>query len=343
VTGRFVALLVAALLLVGCGGQAPSRPPAPAPAASGSPRAETGCRGVSYDEVRGQRPAYGARRLREYPALPLACRAFWLPHTAHWFTPQAIALDGDTAWVSGYRWNRDVADRPCRLLRVDLRTGRVLVDQARLIGSVGDSAPTFCRHGGGLARDAHGLWVAERERLWLVDPARVGVDPGRAVLRMWRIHAPQSGSTVEVHDGRLALGGFRRRSPARVGWFDLRALLRPGVTDIVGRARAASEVAPASSDRITGFVQGMTWRDGLVLTASHRGCGQVVLPGGRRIGVMPGIEDLEFTDRNRVWVVSESAARVYQDRHGPVVPMLSEYDAAKVLALRQGGRCGPPG
>ena len=133
----------------------------------------------------------------------------WLPHTSRWFVPQALVLDGDTAWVSGYRWNRDVADRPCRLLRVQLATGKVLLDETPLVGTAGDSKPTFCRHGGGLVKDRHGLWIAELERLWLVDPARVGT--GRSpVLRMWRVHRPVHGSTAVLRGDRIGLGHFSR-------------------------------------------------------------------------------------------------------------------------------------
>lgn len=335
IRGRLVTLLLAVVLLGGCGGQAPGSPEDEASVRG----TRSGCSGLSYDDVRGPRPGYGRHELRDYPARRAGCRAFWLPHSAQWFTPQALALDGGTAWVSGYRWDRDVANRPCRLMRIDLRTGRVLVDQARLVGSAGDSLPTFCRHGGGLALDRHGLWVAERERLWLVDPVEVGVHPDRAVLRMWRVHAPPEGSTVEVHEGRLALGAFARRPTASLSWFGIRDLMRPGVTDLVGRSSNPAEIAPESSGRITGFAQGITWRNGLVLTASHSGCGQVVLPNGLRVAMMPGIEDIAFGGGGRVWAVSESTSRAYQDDAGTVVPMLSEHDASEVLALPGDGRC----
>ena len=88
--------------------------------------------------------------------------------------PQGLALDGRTAWVSGYRWRKAYGDRPCRLLRVDLRTGKLLASTGQLTGSVGERRSTFCRHGGALSLDRHGLWLAEADRLWLVDPDRVG-------------------------------------------------------------------------------------------------------------------------------------------------------------------------
>ena len=112
------------------------------------------CDGLSFRDVLGRPPAYGARELRRFPARQYACRAMWLPHLQQWFVPQSLALDGATAWVSGYTWHRDVADRACRLLRVRLATGTVLADQGRLVGAPGDrkrrsagTAEGWCRTG----------------------------------------------------------------------------------------------------------------------------------------------------------------------------------------------------
>lgn len=339
-------LLAASLALGGCAGHSPhqsatpgtTRPPTSAPTSAGTSRGP--CHGISYRDVGGPRPSYGARTLRAYPARRYTCRAFWLPHTTARFTPQSLALGrhGRTAWVAGYKWMPDVADRPCRLLRIDLRTGKVLADQGRVVGAPGDRAPTFCRHGGGLSLDRHGLWIAEKERLWLLDPAKIGKSGENPVLRVWGIRPTVYGSTMVIHHGSIGLGHFRGQSDSGISWFPLEEVLAPGVTDLVSRATGPGQLFRSSADRIPGYVQGMTWRSGLLVTRSHPGCGQLVLPDGRRIGVLPGIEDVQFIG-NLVWMVSESSSIVYQRSHGPMVPMLSEYDAGKVLALQGSGRC----
>ena len=226
----------------------------------------------------GRPPAYGARELRRFPARQHACRAMWLPHLEQWFVPQSLALDGDTAWVSGYTWHRDVADRACRLLRVRLATGTVLADQGRLVGAPGDRKPTFCRHGGGLVQDGHGLWIAEKERLWLVDPARVGTRR-QAVLRVWGIRKPIFGSTAVLRGDRIGLVHFRRTPRSRITWFRIEDLLAPGVLDLEGVRRDPTQVAPVETARVPGSAQGLAYRpghDGLLVSAYRRGCGVII-------------------------------------------------------------------
>jgi hypothetical protein len=345
---RLVALLLAvALVASGCG-DAPKRPSSratasPTPSPGSTVPASTGkrCDGVGFRDVRGRAPSYGARELRRFPARRYACHAMWLPHLEQWFVPQSLALDGDTAWVSGYTWHRHVADRACRLVRVRLATGKVLADQGRLVGAPGDRKPTFCRHGGGLVQDGHGLWIAEKERLWLVDPAKVGTRQ-QSVLRVWGIRKPIYGSTAVLRGDRIGLAHFRRAPRVRITWFRIDDLLAPGVLDLEGVRTDPSQVAPVETGKVAGSVQGMTYRpghDGLLISAYRRGCGVIVTDDGSAIDVMPGIEDFEFTRDNRLWVVSESSSRVYQRKVGPLTPMLTEYDARQVMALPKGDRC----
>jgi hypothetical protein len=338
-----VALLVAATLaLTACGSSAPARDKGALDGTQVPARhVDRHCDGVGYPDVLGRAPSYGAKELRRYPARNIACRAMWLPHLGGGFVPQALALDGNTAWVSGYTWHDDVADRACRLIHVRLRTGEVLADQSRLVGAPAGRRPTFCRHGGGLALNARGLWIAEKERLWLVDPARVGT--GRpAVLRVWSIRAPVFGSTTVIRHRRLGLAFFRRRHDSGIKWFRIHDLMADGVLDLVGTATAAGELAPVARGRVPGYIQGMTFRPGhrgLMVAAYRHGCGVIILADGTTIGVMPGIEDFQFTGHNRMWAVSESSAKVYQSADGPLVPVLTEFDARKLLALPKGDRC----
>ncbi len=312
--------------------------PGPAtPSADVAPvSSRTSCHGISYAQVLGHRPGYGRHYLRPYAARRYTCRAYWLPSVDAQFVPQALALDGSTAWVSGYRQVPKVGNRACRLVQISLRTGRVLHNKARITGRVGRSPLTFCRHGGGLARSGHELWLAERDRLWLIDTRN------RHTLRVWRIHRPVYGSSVVLHQGRVGLMQFRKGGrQGRLHWFSRSALMRRGVVDIVGQHPNGHSVAPTGARRVPPYAQGGGWWSGhgLIRTRSWRGCGQMVLPGGRTVGVMQGIEDAQMAPHGRVWVVSEASARPYQHKGRGMVPMLSEYSAPRVFGMRKYGYC----
>ena len=226
------------------------------------------------------------------------CEGLWLATADRWFVPQGLALDGNTAWVSGYRYRKAYGDRPCRLLHVDLRTGKVLAATDRLTGSVGDRKATFCRHGGALTLDRHGLWLAEADRLWLVDPARVG-RPDQ-VRRVWRTVRPVRGSAL-LDGSRTELGlvsfSDRRSGVTRV--FSYRDLLAPGVSTLVpGRSSGPGSVGPTRTSSAIRRVQGVTRGPGGVWStvvgvdlrcARHAGRPTArVRAGSRRPAVRPG-------------------------------------------------------
>jgi hypothetical protein len=301
------------------------------PAAPSSP-AGTACQ-VQFDDVRGPVPSYARPPLARFAADDAMCRGLWLATADRWFVPQGLALDGDTAWVSGYRYRKAYGDRPCRLLRVDLRTGEVLAATDRLTGSVGDRKATFCRHGGAITLDRHGLWLAEADRLWLVDPARVG-RPDQ-VRRVWRTVRPVRGSAL-LGGSRIELGlvsfSDRRSGVTRV--FSYHDLLAPGVTTLVaGRSSGPGSVGPTRTSSAIRRVQGVTRGPGGVWsTSSVSTCGLLVTPGGRRVAFAPGAEDLQFDRAGDLWVVLESGARNYQADGRPLVPMLARFDVDALLA-----------
>ena len=115
------------------------------------------------------------------------------------------------AYVGGYRWAPTYGPRPCQIAVVDLRSGRVRTFVERFEAPVYGPDPTYCRHGGGLERTREGLWVAETERLWLLDPARLG--KGDPVLRVWRLDKAVKGSTLAIARGRMVFGGYRSDAP----------------------------------------------------------------------------------------------------------------------------------
>ena len=319
---RLLLVLVTLLCVTACTHSPPSRP-------SGAPYRS--CPRVHFDDVRGPVPSYAGPPLASYDADVALCRGLWLPFADRWFVPQGLALDGRTAWVSGYRWRAALGDRPCRLVRVDLRTGRLLATSDRLVGAVGERRSTFCRHGGALVRDRHGLWLAEADRLWLVDPRRVG--HGDAVLRVWRTERPVRGSALLGGRSTLSLVSFADRREGRSRVFTLRDLLAPGVTTLVpGRPASAREVGPVRTIRAIRRVQGVTrGPGGAWATSSVSTCGMLVTPSGRRVAFAPGAEDLELDGRGGLWAVLESGARNYQRDGRPLVPMLARFDVRTLL------------
>lgn len=263
------------------------------PRADQGPAGRPGCRGVSADEVRGPRIRYAGGPLADVPGGRAMCAAYWLPGANRRFVPQGLALDGDTAWVSGYHFSAEDGARRCVLTRVSLRTGRRISGVTPIEGAVGARDPKACRHGGGLALTREGLWVSETMRLWL----NASGDPGD------------------------------------LAWFDVRDLLAPGVLDLTGGDPGPGQVAPVRrSPGVTWMQGGTVGEDGLYLTRSSTYCGQLLLPGGRRVAVAPGTEDIEFDDRGDLWALSEAGAKSFQLRGGrPLVPMLARYDAGPLL------------
>ena len=303
------------------------------------------CAGVRLDDVGGPRPSYAGSRLTGFPNDDAVCRALWLPTAGRWFVPQGLALDGDTAWVSGYRWHRGFGERACRLLHVSLRTGRLLDSTDRVEARVYGPRTTFCRHGGALSLVRHGLWIVESNRLWLVDPARVG--RADQVRRVWRLEAPLRGSVL-VDGSRtvLGVGTWREAGPGKMRWFRYRDVLADGVASLVaggdpGPDQAGTVRTSSTVRRVQGTTRarGPGVRPGVWSTSSTSSCGMLVTPGGRRLAFVPGAEEVAFDGRGGVWVVSESGARNYQRDGRPLVPMLSRLDVRQLVG-GQPATCG---
>ena len=325
------ALTLAALALTACT-SGDARPPGGDPGALG-PEGRRGCRGVSAADVRGPRIDYAHGPLADVPGSRAMCAAYWLPGADRRLVPQGLALDGDTAWVSGYHFSPEAGARRCVLTRVSLRTGRRLAGLTPIEGAVGHRDPKACRHGGGLALTREGLWVAETMRLWLLDPDAIGTgrDP---VKRVWGIVEPLRGSIMVDSGGRLGLGRFDASgTPQDIAWFDVPDLLAPGVLDLTGDTAGPGQVGPVRRDPGRTWMQGGTvGPDGLYVVRSSTHCGQLLLPGGRRVAVAPGTEDIQLDGRGDLWALSEAGAKTFQLRGGrPLVPMLARYDARALM------------
>ncbi len=281
--------------------------------------------------MRGPRPGYGPRRLGPFTGERAVCAAYWLPALDQRFVPQALAVDGGTVWVGGYRWSRQHGVRLCAIVRLDRTTGRPLATEWLVTGAVGGRDPRLCRHGGGLALTDEGLWLVETRRLWLLDPDLVGTGTN-PVRRGWLLQEPLRGSVLVEGDGELGLGAFSRTRRTAVHWFRTADLLASGALDLAVTARTPVHVAAARRTSAPSWLQGGdVGRGGTWLTRSTTRCGVIVAPGGRRVAAPAGIEDLELVGRD-LWAVSESGAKPYQQRGGrPLVPMVLRLDADAVL------------
>lgn len=279
---------------------------------------DAGCGPVAYDDIGGKPPSYvdgPVDRFRNDHAL---CAGRWLPRTGTRFVPQGLVVRGRTAWVSGYDHGK-VGHKYCRVLRIDLDTGERLDGRARVGGRIGHRDPVGCRHGGGLSRDEHGLWLTEKRRLWLLDPETL------ATKRAWAIVLPVWGSTI-LHDarGRLGLVGWDPDRRATLDWFDPDDLLAPGVVEVRRRAAVGRRPVPPSA-------QGAFWGDPgggkarVWFVRSTTRCGELA-SGRRRVGFIPGAEGVALRG-GRLWVLSESTAAPYWRKGGrPVVPQLGRFD-----------------
>jgi hypothetical protein len=294
------------------------------------------CHGVGYDEVRGTAPEAGAAELVDYPAASAVCAAYWLPQVDDLFVPQALEVGDEVAYVGGYRWAPTFGPRPCQIAVVDLRSGRVRAFVEKFEAPVYGPDPTYCRHGGGMERTREGLWVAESERLWLLDPARLGKrDP---VLRVWRLARGVKGSTLAIARGRMVFGGYRSGGPGRLTEFRVGDVLADGVDDLVVRDAGPTDATPVRRGAGRARLQGLTFGPGgLWSSSSSTRCGELEGPDAT-VPFVPGAEDVELLGRD-VWTVSESGARPYLDPDERTVPMLLRLDRRAVLAGSSTARC----
>lgn len=290
------------------------------------PADSAACGTVTFDEVRGRPPAYLEGPLNGFPSDAAVCAGWWLPRTGLRFVPQGVVVRGGangTAWISGYDHARRILETYCRVVRVDLPSGRLLTDRREIRGAVGDRPVEDCRHGGGLTVDRHGLWLTQRTHLWLLDPDTL------EVRRAWALGFPVRGSYGTHHGGLIGIGDFDPGAAVTMYWFDPDDLMADGVLDITPALAVRTERAPAQAQGIfrgrLGHGPVRTW-----FVRSTTRCG--VLDGGRghRLGFVPGAEGAMLRGHT-LWVVSESTAAPYFTQGGrPTVPQLVAYDVRRL-------------
>lgn len=302
------------------------------------------CHGLTHDSVRGTHPTYTRKRLAAYPNSTLVCHGIWMPNPRRFFVPQGLAITGDSAWVSGFRYRQGYGERPCQLVRVDLRTGRRLQYHGAIYGRVGRRPTTYCRHGGGIMQRGPWLWIVEKSKLWLVDPT-ARADVLRA-QRVWRIHAPVRGSAIVATATRIGLVPYQTSGTPRIYWFSIASLIRPGVLDLAVRPHGRTQLGAVGSTRVPRLVQGATLdaRGRLYLSRSNLSCAELVTPYGRRMALVPGAEGLQFAAQGRrLWAVSESGSWPYSAlTRKPLTPVVSSFEFPRLLSGRRATCHFPP-
>jgi hypothetical protein len=293
------------------------------------------CHGLKHRQVRGQRPDYTRTKLAEFRNHKRVCRAAWLPEPRNRMVPQGLAVSGTTAWISGYLHSRGFGKRPCRLMRVHLMTGRLL-DYRGITGRVGKRPVSYCRHGGGLLQRGKWLWVAEKNKLWLVDPTT----RGRSIraTRAWRIEAPVRGSAIVGTRHAIGLVPFQRTGRPYIHWFSMRGLLRRGVVDLGLRSEGRKQLGAGARTAVPTYVQGATIGPDrrLYLTRSSLACGELVTPWRTRIAFVPGAEGISFGQGGRrLWAVSESGAKPYRRMGKPLTPAVTAFEWPRTSHARR--------
>lgn len=315
---RVIGMLILILTLAGCIGGAESA----SQRSSGVPPVQ-GCGPVPFEEVRGPAPDWVSGPLSGFDNDRAMCRGQWLTDGGKLFVPQGLAVRGNTAWVGGYDAR---GYKPCRILKVDLRTGRTLAQRGGGGMRVAGGPSHACRHGGGVAMTDQGLFVTQRDGLWLLDPDSL------EVVRGWWLDQPVRGSYLafDPAGNRLGLGNYTYR-PGRRGtfhWFSVDRLMKlSGERIDANEATSTRRTPPAVQGAVWGSLDGR--RPALWFAASSTRCGVLHGPRGAHHAAMPGAEGLAMDTRSRrLWVVSESSSRPWFSRGGrPVVPHLAQFTA----------------
>ena len=251
---------------------------------------------------------------------------------------------GGRVGQSGYRGTRTWVTAPAGCCRSAAhRRGDRATD--RIVGAPGDH-PTFCRHGGGLVEDGHGLWIARGTAVARRPRARRPAPPGAA-----GVAAGAGGARVGAGGRRLCpvlgIGAWRRRLPGpdalvpppSTCWSPGCHVELGGRSGRPGRRRSAAAVAdplrPCGGCRARPARSGRGLVD--VLDDVHlRGCW--CSPDGRRVGFPPGAEGLDLDGRGRgVDGAGVGVAHTTRCDGLPLVPMLVQL--RRRPAARRGDRC----
>jgi hypothetical protein len=278
-------------------------------------------------DILGTRPSYIAEPPSAYPNQLAITPRLWLPGLEEGWTPQGLALVGKHALVSAYQ-DKDAARPKCRVFRVELETGAAA-------GAF--DMPEPCRHAGGITGIGGGfVVVADTRQDWRVDLEKaIATGKAEGAIRGMISLGTGFGSAFTFFDGKDLWNGVfvtEKNAPdAKIYRLDLGLFDREGVS--VDRA-VPLEILPAPLLAQGGALdrEGNLW-----ISASYGPSTSYLYRVDRRTGKplarydMPSrIEGIAFDGKNRLWAVSESGSRKYQNGRDPDFPFIFEIDTAKL-------------
>lgn len=247
----------------------------------------------------GRRPTYSDRPLSAVPNAAAITAQIWAPGLDEGFVPQGIAAIGGALYVSSYHSDSREKDRgPCRLYRVDPKTGKITASL---------DLPAACGHAGGLAKGPPGIlfvadtWTAFEVRLNPAGDAALG-----QVTRTFKLTGTVRGSFAAGSADALWLGTYTRQGPGRIHKFPFAALKAE-----LGDAEATLVIPlPERSQGAAFDAQGRLWT---TQSSGSFGSLTVVNPADgaviKRYDAPAGIEDASFDNQGRLWSLSESGSK----------------------------------
>ena len=161
-------------------------------------------------DVRGVRPAWrSGDLLADFPNDDAMCEATWVPRIDLRFVPQGIDLRGGSALISGYtcrfadsgkHCRKKSKTERCRLMSVQLSTGRVTADR--------HFSRQQCAHAGGVAVDPQGhIWIADTRKLVVLKGIRDDKPKTLALQKPMKASFLAQGRSGRLQLGEHALKG----------------------------------------------------------------------------------------------------------------------------------------
>lgn len=267
----------------------------------------------------GRRPIYSDRPLSAVPNEAAVTARIWAPGLDDGYVPQGVAFVGGALYISSYRSDNKEQDRgPCRLYRVDPRTGQVTASL---------DLPADCGHAGGLAKGPPGIlfvadtWTAFEVKLNPATDSTLG-----NVTRTFKLTGTVRGSFAAGSADALWLGTYTRQGPGHIHKFPF-ATLKPELGD----ADAALVIPlPERSQGAAFDAQGRLWT-----TQSSGSFGSITVVDAKegrvlkRYDAPAGIEDAGFDEQGRLWSLSESGSKRWIG-WAQFYPLLFRLDVGKL-------------
>lgn len=251
----------------------------------------------------GTAPTYTDKKLGLLPDGPLPneaaiLRRIWMPGLDDGFVPQGLTVIDDAVYVAAYKSVENAGRGPCRLYKLDTRTGQV--------AGVLD-LPARCGHAGGAARGAPGhLWVADTRDIFEVKLDLPASGTVGKVVRHIRLTGQVKGSFAAGTGGALWLGTYETFGEPRLYRFPL-AKLKDEINE---QDADASVVMPQRAQGAAFDAKGQLW-----VTRSSGSFGELVRldPNSgaalARYALPAGTEDISFDSKGHLWTVSEAGSK----------------------------------